>query len=213
MLESRPVFFNKNSSLMNKIKLLLVTVFFSLILVACGGGSSSSSTSTSSNVTSILAIGDSIGAGFGGTTPWPSLVAAGTGIPVANDSSNGRKASQSVGLVRSQVAAINPSHVVILLGTNDAEDGNVSGAVSAMQQIIAETQAAGVTIIVGTLTPLFRGNGGFFAQQISAGYRSLGAPIAEVEGAFGGNTDLIFDGIHPVNEGQQLIADAFISQL
>ena len=198
---------------MKKLNLLIATTIFSLILVACGGGSSSSSTSTSSNVTSILAIGDSIGAGFGGTTPWPSLVASGTGIPVANDSRNSRAAAESVGLVRSQIAAVNPSHVIIMLGTNDAIDGSVSGAINAMRQIVADTQAAGVTIIVGTIPPLpFEGRIGV-SQQISAGYRSLGAPIAEVEGAFGGNTSLIFDGIHPDNQGQLLIADAFISNL
>ena len=100
-----------------------------------------------------------------------------------------------------------------MLGTNDAINDNASESVEAMQQIVAETQAAGVIVIVGTLPPLpFEGREAI-ARQISAGYRTLGVPIAEVEGAFGGNVDLIFDGIHPVNEGQQLIADAFISAL
>ena len=197
---------------MKKRYLRLTATLLFLVLVGCGGGSSSSS-SISSNVTSILAIGDSIGAGFGGTTPWSSLVAAGTGVPVVNDSDNGRQATQSVSLVRAQIAAIEPSHLIIMLGTNDAINDNASESVEAMQQIVAESQAAGVIVIVGTLPPLpFEGRENI-ALQISAGYRTLGVPIAEVEGAFGGNTDLIFDGIHPVNEGQQLIADAFISQL
>lgn len=199
---------------MKKLKYSIAPILFSLIIVACGGGGSSSS--VSSNVTSILAVGDSIGAGFGGTTPWPSLVGSQSGVPVTNNSVNGREVAGSVGLVSSLVSSVNPSHLIIMLGTNDATSFNSGGAINAMSQIIQNAEAAGVVIIVGTIPPILS-NSSFNAEaaQISAGYRTLGAPIAEVEGAFGGGTPDLFisDLFHPNNTGQQLIADAFLSNL
>ena len=200
-----------------KIKLLFLPALLSIFLVACGDGDTDSSTSfaSASIVTSIFAVGDSIGNGFGGTTPWPRLVQNGTGIIVTNNSQNGRQASGSAGLVRAGIAQFNPSHVIIMLGTNDANNGSVNSAINSMRQIVEETQAAGVQIIVGTVPPNpGDASANSRAAQISAAYRTLGVPIAEVEGAFGNGGGLFqSDQLHPNNEGQQLIANAFINAL
>lgn len=198
---------------MTKSKLLFIPIFLTIFIVACGGGGTDSS--VSSNVRSIFAVGDSIGNGFGGTTPWPRLVQSGSGVTVNNNSRNGRQVRGSVQLVRAGIARFNPSHVIIMLGTNDARNGSVGGAVNSMRQIIQETQAAGVTIIVGTLPPIPRSSAeNSRARQISAAYRSLGVPIAEIEGAFSNGSGLFqSDRFHPNNAGQQVIADAFLRVL
>ncbi len=198
---------------MRKSKLLFIPALLAIFIVACGGGGTNSS--VSSNVTSILAIGDSIGNGFGGVNPWPRLVQNDSGVNVVNASQNGRQARGSVQLVSSGIAQFNPSHVIIMLGTNDASNGSIDSAFRSMRQIVQETQAAGVSIVVATIPPILRSSAeASRARQLSAAYRTLGVPIAEVEGAFGNNAALFqADRFHPNNEGQQIIADAFIGAL
>ncbi len=198
---------------MLKSKFFFIPALVALFIAACGGGGSSSS--VSSNVTGILAIGDSIGNGFGGTTPWPRIVQSKSGVTVFNDSLNGRQARGSVQLVRLGISRFNPSHVIIMLGTNDARNGSVSSALNSMRQIVQEAQAAGVVPIVATLPPIPRSSSeNSRARQISSAYRGLGVAIAEVEGAFGSGSGLFLgDNFHPNNAGQELIANAFLNVL
>lgn len=187
--------------------------FAFLITASCGDSGTNSS--VSANVKKIVAIGDSIGAGWAGTNPWPRLVQEKTGIPIINQSIPGSQAAQSVSRTIKLIDAEKPSHLIIMLGTNDANNGSVSAAISAMRKIIAETRARGVIPIVGTLPPAPRSAVVTArASQISSGYRSLGAGIAEVEGAFGSQQGLFIDDqFHPNNAGQDIIANAFVSAL
>ena len=62
-----------------------------------------------------------------------------------------------------------------MLGTNDANNGTVNSAINSMRQIVEETQAAGVQIIVGTVPPnLGDASANSRAAQISTTYRTLG---------------------------------------
>ncbi len=192
---------------MNILKNLLLVAIVSTI-AACGGGSTESS--RSSNVSKVLAVGDSIGEGYGGVSAWPDLVRAKAGVPVVNYSRGGRHAAFSVSTVRFAIDREKPSHLIILLGTNDSNRGSVSGATNAMRQIVAYAIANNVVPIVGTVPPR-----NSKSRQISANYRAIsGAKIADIEVAFGSGAGLFqSDGIHPNNAGQEVIANTFVSAL
>ena len=181
---------------------------------ACGGGSSNSggeeSVTASSNV---IAIGDSFGTGFGIATPWPPRLSDLIGRPVDNTSVSGEETSFGLANIQALIDQNNPSHVFILLGTNDAIRGSVPAAISNLQAMVDIAQQNGVIAVVGTLAPITRSSTeNQRAAEISAGIRNLsGARIAPVRSALG-DGDTIVDGVHPNNAGQQLIAEAFASQ-
>jgi len=194
------------------IKKTIILLLLSLI-ASCGGGGTDSS--VSSGVRKIVAVGDSIAAGFGGTNPWPRLIQEKTGVAVVNQSTPGIQAARSITGAIQAMDVHQPSHILVLLGTNDANNGSTEAAVSAMRRIIAEATARGIIPVIGTVPPV-QSSVEITARtsQISSGYRSLGVTIAEVEGAFGSNGALFLpDQFHPNNEGQEVIANAFIAVL
>lgn len=182
-------------------------------LSACGGGSSDSGGEAPApapgGVTKVVAISDSLGTGFGIATPWPGRLATAINAEVINDSADGRQTGVGVGQITGLINRESPSHVVILLGTNDAIRGSVQGAINNLQQMVNIARDRDVIAIVATLPPITRsGTENSRADQISRGIRNLsGAEIADVRAAFGNDRSLIADGVHPNNTGQQLIAD------
>ncbi len=201
---------------MRKVSLLWL-VLLSLFLAACGGGGSSSTGGSGSGVasnelTKIVALGDSIGArGLN----WPTVVGQMSGVSVSNYSRDGLKTSDFVGRVEGILAKENPSHLMILLGTNDALSGSVSGAISNLQVMVNIANSRGVTAIVGTIPPIFRSESeDARAAAISSGVRSLnGARIARVRESLGGHSSYFPDGVHPNSEGSRIIGSAFNDQL
>lgn len=186
-----------------------ILVSVCLFLTACGGGSSSSN-SSNKRVTSLVTLGDSIGAGACGTAPWGLQLAAALGVPVVNDSVFSRTTAIGLGRVDALLAAHKPSHLVVLLGTNDARQGR-GDAVSNMTAIVQKARAAGVVPIIGTVPGYLLGGGiDAAAAGISAGYQGIaGAIVADVRGALGNNPALYCDGIHPNAAGQTAIVSAF----
>ena len=75
-----------NRALSHVLKLSISFCLLTL-LVACGGGGSSSS--NAGTPTNIVALGDSIGNGFGGTGGWPGRLQGLLNVPVVNSSING----------------------------------------------------------------------------------------------------------------------------
>jgi acyl-CoA thioesterase-1 len=195
--------------------ILVLSVF---VLSGCGnsGGSSSGSGSGTSDtqLAKLLVLGDSIANGFGIATPFSVRIANARGVPLINNSFNGRKTSGGLAVVAGLLAQHKPSHMVVLLGTNDALKGT-GGAVSNLQAIISAGNAAGVTVVVGTLPPITRSSSSNSnAASISNGIRGLkGAAIATVRGALGNGSSTIADGIHPNDMGQQIIAGEFLKHL
>jgi len=192
---------------MNYIKRLLI--LFSVVLTACGGGSSDSGSGAAEGeaITRVVAIGDSFGTGFGLATPWPSRLQSALGVTVVNNSVNGRETAEGLGLIQGLINSENPSHVVILLGTNDAIRGSVPDAINNLQEMVNIATTSNVIVIVGTLAPITQSaSQNARAADISSGIQGLsGARIADIRASF--DADLIVDGVHPGDEGQQLITD------
>ena len=116
-------------------------------------------------------------------------------------------------ILESRLDAIQPTHVVILMGTNDALSGSTGAAIGNLQAMVDIIRARGSIAIVGTLPPITRSlPENERAAEISVGIRGLsGAIIVEVRGAMGDGAGVIADGIHPNQMGQQIIADTFFS--
>ncbi|NND83161.1 MAG: hypothetical protein HKN50_12100 [Gammaproteobacteria bacterium] len=192
-----------------------------LFIAGCGGGGSSSGGgsapmvgATPAPALSIVALGDSIGNGFGVATPWPVLLGAALGAPVDNNSVTNMQTSFGLSIIEERLDAINPTHVVILQGTNDALRGSVGGAISNLQAMVDIANARGVIAVVATLPPIPRSaSENARAADISVGIRGLaGATIAEVRGAMGNGDGLIVDdGVHPNQQGQQVITDVMLA--
>lgn len=194
-----------------------------LFLAACGGGSSNSGGGQEPAPTppappptqsrSVAVIGDSIGNGFGlVAAPWPVLLADILGDPVNNTSVSDQQTSWGVGIIGERLDAVNPTHVVIMLGTNDALRASAPVAIANLQTMVDIARGRGVIPIVVTLPPVI-GRSDFpganqRSAQISSGIRGLsGARIADVRPSFGNSGALLADGIHPNQTGQQVIAD------
>jgi lysophospholipase L1-like esterase len=172
-----------------------------------------SSEATPAPSSTVVVIGDSIGTGFGVATGFPVFLQQISGRNVVNNSQNGRQTATGVGLASSLIAQHNPSHLVVLLGTNDALRGSVPNAISNLQAIANIGSAAGVKVVIGTLPPIATdaaANGR--AGLISRGIRGIGnARIANIRGEV--NVGNLADGIHPNNDGQRIIGMTFSERL
>lgn len=200
------------------IKFVRLSLFLATLLAlgSCGGGSSGSGAGASTDpvapaMRSLVAIGDSIGTGFGLATPWPTLLADILGAPVENNSVSREQTGFGLSIIEARLDAVNPTHVVILMGTNDAIRGSTGAAIANLQAMVDIARAKGVIAVVGTLPPITNSlSSNARAEVISMGIRGLsGANVVEVRGAFGNGSGLIADGIHPNQMGQMIIADTF----
>ena len=131
---------------------------------------------------------------------------------MVNNSANSRETPAGLGLIECLINSENPSHVVILLGTNDAIRGSVPNAISNLQAMVNIANANEVIAIVGTLAPITQSaSEDARAADISAGIQGLsGARIADIHANI--TPDLIVDGIHPGDAGQQIITDVIQAQ-
>lgn len=194
------------------VKTTIIVVIIGLFVAGCGGGGSSSGGGTSAE--KIVVIGDSIGNGFGIATPYPARIRSTTGVPVVNDSVSGRLTDEGLAVAQRLLTEHQPSHLVVLLGTNDSRM-NINSSVSNLQMIVNLGVAAGAKVVVGTLPPITNSSGdNARSALISGGIRGLNdATIAEVRGAMGDGTATIADGIHPNDVGQEIIAREFLNHL
>ena len=217
----------------NSVVVRALKILFSIALLAviasCGGGNSNSggggdqavvpvpTAPEPPTIRSFVSIGDSIGNGAGFVSvPWPVLVQDAFGVPLVNDSVNGRQTGQGLGLIRDLLTRHDPSHVLILLGTNDAtKGGSVSGAIANLQEMANIAESLGVIAVIGTTiattrSPEFDQK----AADIAAGIRGINnALIAESRVAFGSGSGLLADDVHPNAQGQRVIADEFINAM
>lgn len=201
------------STIMKLIKLITLPVLFTLFSLTIGCNDKSDSKGSGNKLTKIVVIGDSIGTGFGVATGFPVFLKQMAGVPLINNSKRSRQTGTGIGLAKSLIAQHKPSHLVVLLGTNDAVRGSVGAAINNLQTIANIAKDNGVTCVIGTLPPIPRSSASNSkAAAISKGIQGLkNARIANIRGELG-NGD-IADGVHPNNNGQRIIAMNFKEKL
>jgi acyl-CoA thioesterase-1 len=194
------------------VKTKVILLIIGLVVAGCGGGGSSSG--AGATLDKILVIGDSIGNGAGIATPYPERIRSSTGVPVINDSASGRLTDEGLAVAEGLLAQHQPSHLVVLLGTNDARR-EISSTLSNLQMIVSLGNAADARVVIGTLPPITNSSvDNARAAIVSDGIRGLGgASIAEVRDAMGDGSTTIADGIHPNDLGQDIIAREFLNHL
>ncbi len=206
-----------------------------LLLAGCGGGSDENTSTGAGETTEtesttaeapaedeplelarrIVVVGDSIGAGFGASSNFPAILQGITGIEVINVSTPGISAEAAASKVPDLIQRLRPMWLVALLGTNNATGaaGGVSGAISALRFVAGEANENGVIPVIGTLPPISRdANENANASAISGGIAGIGgARIARVDQVV--SISDISDGLHPNDNGQAAIAQAFAGQI
>lgn len=167
---------------------------------------------TSGGITKIVALGDSIGAR---SPNWPSVVQSKSGTGVSNYSQDSLKTGDFVGRLDSILASEMPSHLMILLGTNNARAGQESEAISDLQAMASMAIEQNVVVIIGTVPPILTSSShNSAAARISDGISGIGGiRVADVRNSMGDGSGLFEDGIHPNANGTDIIASAFLSQL
>ena len=160
----------------------------------------------------IVALGDSIGAR---SPNWPGVVESKSALNVANYSKDSLKTGDFVGRVASILDSNNPSHLMILLGTNNARSGSVSSAISDLRTMARIGNENNVIVIIGTLPPILTSSSANAnAEKISRGISGISnIRVAEVRSAMGSGSGLFNDGLHPNSKGTDIIANAFLKQL
>jgi lysophospholipase L1-like esterase len=188
------------------------------------------------NVTRILAFGDSMTAGT--TSPVVSLFALDAGIPssypfklealeterysaqsitVLNAGEAGRKAKDDRERLADAIKQSSPQVVLLLEGANDLNSGEtIRQTVDALEDMVRDTQALGITVLLSTLPPQRPGqkNTGNAAVipalndaiRVMAGKK--GATLVDLYAQF--PIELIGqDGLHPTEDGYEKFAEIF----
>ena len=193
---------------------LLALAVLALLLSACN--SQDSEQANQRPLSKIAVIGDSIGNGYNLATPWPTLIKEKLKITMFNTSISGKQTGWGLEIIDDMLDTHQPSHLLISLGTNDAARGPFDGAAIAnLQAMVDIANAKGVAVIVGTVIPNHQSKqADQHAQQINQGIMQLSkASIVDVRAKMGDAEGLLADGVHPNQQGQQVIANAFLEQL
>jgi lysophospholipase L1-like esterase len=188
------------------------------------------------NVTRILAFGDSMTSGT--TSPVVSLFGLDAGIPqsypfklqlleterystqtitVLNAGSGGNKAKDDRARLADAVREGSPQVVLLLEGANDLNSGeSIRQTVDALEDMVRDTQALGITVLLATLPPQRpgeknTGNAALIpslndAIRVMAGKK--GATLVDLNAQF--PIELIGqDGLHPTEDGYEKVAEIF----
>lgn len=186
-------------------------------MLALLGGCSSEKDVYQVKLHSIVTIGDSIGNGFNmAKQPWPNRIQKALDVPLNNNSVSGMETGWGLSVIESELLEHSPSHVLILLGTNDATRGpSIPKAIENMQAMIDLANDKGVIALIGNVIPNTRSpEAEKRALDINERMKTLrGAILVDTRLSFGEGKGLLVDGVHPSDEGQRRIAEAFLSEL
>lgn len=185
-----------------------------------GGSSLRDSDVGANNPDKLVALGDSITAGTDGVAPYPSLLPPLIGMTVVNAGVGGQTAAEGLSRAGSLLRRETPGFMIIFLGSNDAIDSVPADTTIANLRTIVQQARANQTVpILTTLPPMMRGHSIFngHVRKLNPMIRDLASsehvPLADVANAFGDDATLLSeDGLHPNQQGQQVIAQVFANK-
>ena len=170
----------------------------------------------------ILCIGDSITEGVYVSVPYPTRLGRNTGHHVVNAGIGGERAAGGLARINALLTQHNPSHVLILFGTNDilSPSQDLRSSADAVRQIALRVRAHGAIPVVGTAPPMFpprafnKPRVTLFPGYGRAHAGANGFRLADIEGAFGSNAGLVIsDGFHANDAGMEVIARTFAGRI
>ena len=170
----------------------------------------------------VLCAGDSITVGYGVDIPYPTRLSSNTGLFTINVGRGGMWASYGLKHIDEWLLDYDPSHVLILFGTNDTNDPNQStrDAAKAVIETALKVRAYGAIPVVGTIPPKI-GDRAYqmprvrsFNNYLRSYAASEGILLADIEDAFGSGSGLFLsDGFHPNDAGAEVIARTFADKI
>ena len=170
----------------------------------------------------VLCAGDSITVGYGVDIPYPTRLSSNTGLFTINVGRGGMWASYGLKHIDEWLLDYDPSHVLILFGTNDTNDPNQStrDAAKAVIETALKVRAYGAIPVVGTIPPKI-GDRAYqmprvrsFNNYLRSYAASEGILLADIEDAFGSGSGLFLsDGVHPNDAGAEVIARTFADKI
>jgi lysophospholipase L1-like esterase len=184
---------------------LLAALVFSIGALGCG----SSNPAAPAGAVTVVALGDSITAGFGttaGTNDYVSRLSSRTGVAIINAGRIGDTTGDALNRLDSTVLSRNPDIVIVFLGGNDVIQSvplqqRISN-ITTIAQRIRQRGAAVILVDLGTgVLDAFGGALPGIAAQTTSRY----VP-GVLEGVYG-VPGLMFDAIHPNDAGHAIIAD------
>ena len=185
---------------------VVAALVLSVGVLGCGG---SSNPAAPAGAVTVVALGDSITAGFGataGSNDYVSRLSSRTGVAIINAGRIGDTTGDALNRLDSSVLSRNPDIVIVFLGGNDVLQAvplqqRVSN-ITAIAQRIRQRGAAVILVDLGTgVLDAFGGALPGIATQTSSRY----VP-GVLEGVFG-VPGLMFDTVHPNDAGHAIIAD------
>ncbi len=183
------------------------------------------------SVDTVLSFGDSITNGNGNTgiaypiklqallqAQYPSQT-----ITVKNAGIDGELAMDGVVRLAGTIAP-NDALVILLEGVNATNNSvPTSSIINALESMVQISQASGKEVILCTLPPVFPNANGYYkadpikVEEINAQIPSIAASkgviLVDMYAAFGTDTNLMSDGLHPNDAGYQLMAEVLFNAI
>ena len=130
---------------------------------------------------------------------------------------NGITAGGGAGRISGLLAQYHPAVVMVTLGTNDAiQSVDTSATFGALQSIVASCNANQSKVLVGNVMPIYGSRAIYqgHVNAINARMGEVGAPIVNLAADFKGKEDALYlDGLHPNDQGAQVMALAYGERL
>jgi len=164
-----------------------------------------------------VAVGDSITDGLDGIG-YPEILAAMSGKTVINF---GEQAQTREGGIRTTPSALSqqPGFLLILYGANDVLRSRSNSLIIENLRTIIRLAKDNQTIpVIATLTPIIGRGFSSAVESLNRDIRVLAneeaARLVDLEEAFGGDPSLLLsDGLHPNDDGEELMAETFANEI
>jgi len=165
-----------------------------------------------------VAIGDSITWGVGANTSYPSILEGMLGKTVFNEGVPGQRTGPGASRTPGILAGYRPGFLLILYGANDViHGGDLALVIEQLRSMIHAARNNRTIPVLATITPHISWREGIYGAavtdlniQIRGLASEEGVKLVDLERAFAGHPEyMLYDGLHPNDDGQAIIAAKF----